>query len=62
MKTGFEKLDNIIHGLNCGELTCIASRSGVGKTTLSTDIVNNVSKQTDNKILLLSNLFNTLKL
>lgn len=54
MKTGFEKLDNIIHSLNCGELVCIASRPGVGKTTLSIDIVNNVSKQTDNKILFVS--------
>ena len=54
MKTGFEKLDNIINNLNNGELTCIASRPGVGKTTLLIDIVNNVSKQTDNKILFIS--------
>ena len=51
MKTGLEKLDNIIHSLNCGELTCIASRPGLGKTTLLIDIVNNVSKNTDNKII-----------
>lgn len=54
MKTGFEKLDNIIHSLNCGELTCIASRPGIGKTTFLIDIVNNVSKQTGNKILFVS--------
>lgn len=54
MKTGFEKLDNIIHGLNCGELTCITSRPGLGKTTLLIDIVNNIPKQTDNKILFVS--------
>lgn len=54
MKTGFEKLDNIIHNLNCGELTCIASRPGFGKTTLLIDIVNNVSKNTDDKILFIS--------
>lgn len=54
MKTGFEKLDNITHGLNCGELTCIASRPGLGKTTLLIDIVNNVSKQTDNRIIFIS--------
>lgn len=54
MKTGFEKLDNIIHTLNGGELTCIASRPGIGKTTLSINIVNNISKQTDNKILFIS--------
>lgn len=54
MKTGLEKLDNIIHSLNCGELTCIASRPGLGKTTLLIDIVNNVSKNTDNKIIFVS--------
>lgn len=54
MKTGFEKLDNIIHNLNCGELTCIASRPGLGKTTLLIDIVNNVSENTDDKILFIS--------
>mgnify|MGYP005770422725 CR=1 FL=1 len=54
MKTGFEKLDNIINTLNAGELTCIASRPGIGKTTLSIDIVNNISKQTNNQILFIS--------
>lgn len=54
MKTGFEKLDNIINNLNNGELTCIASRPGIGKTTLLIDIVNNVSKNTDDKILFVS--------
>ena len=54
MKTGFEKLDNIINNLNNGELICIASRPGIGKTTLSIDIVNNVSKQTDDKIVFIS--------
>lgn len=54
MKTGFEKLDNIIHSLNYGELVCITSRPGLGKTTLLIDVVNNVSKITDNKILFVS--------
>lgn len=54
MKTGFEKLDNIIHNLNNGELTCIASRPGLGKTTLLIDIVNNISKNSDDKILFIS--------
>jgi len=54
LKTGFEKLDNSINSLKCGELTCIASRPGVGKTTLAIDIANNVSKQTDNKIIFVS--------
>lgn len=54
MKTGFEKLDNIIHSLNCGELTCIAGRPGLGKTTLLIDIVNNISKNSNDKILFVS--------
>lgn len=54
LKTGFKKLDNIINNLKCGELTCIASRPRVGKTTLSIDIVNNVSKQIEKKIIFIS--------
>lgn len=54
MKTGFEKLDNIIGDLNNGELTCIASRPGIGKTTLAIDIVNNVTNKTNDKILFIS--------
>ena len=54
MKTSFEKLDNITQGLKCGELTCIAGRPGIGKTTLLLDIVKNVSKNTDNKIIFVS--------
>lgn len=54
METGFKKLDDVINSFNCGELVCIASRPGIGKTTLSIDIVNNVSSQTDNKILFIS--------
>lgn len=54
MKTGFEELDNIIGSLNNGELTCIASRPGIGKTTLAIDIVNNITNKTDDKILFIS--------
>jgi len=54
MKTGFEKLDNIISGLNCSELTCIAGRPGIGKTTFLIDIVNNISRQDNNKIVFIS--------
>jgi len=54
METGFQKLDNIINGLMDEELICIASRPGLGKTTLSIDIVNNVSKQAKNKIVFVS--------
>lgn len=53
LKTGFKNLDNIIN-LKEGELTCIASRPGVGKTTLAIDIVNNISKQINTKILFVS--------
>ena len=54
MKTGFEELDNIIGSLNNGELTCIASRPGIGKTTLAIDIVNNVTNKTNDRILFIS--------
>lgn len=53
LKIGFKNLDNIIN-LKEGELTCIASRPGVGKTTLAIDIVNNISKQINTKILFVS--------
>ena len=50
MKTGFEELDNIIGSLNNGELTCIASRPGIGKTTLAIDIVNNVTNKSEHYV------------
>ena len=51
LKTGFEKLDNLIGGINEKEFITIASRPGIGKSTLAINIINNISKQTNDKIL-----------
>lgn len=51
LKTGFKELDKLINGVNERELITIASRPALGKSTLAIDIINNVSKQTNNKIL-----------
>ena len=51
LKTGYENLDNIIGGLHGGELITIAGRSSMGKSTLAHNIVNNLSTQTNSKIL-----------
>lgn len=51
LKTGFKELDELINGINERELITIASRPALGKSTLAIDIINNVSKQTNNKIL-----------
>lgn len=51
LKTGFEKLDNLIKGINGSDYITISSRPGVGKSTFVINIINNVSKQTNDKIL-----------
>ena len=51
LKTGFKELDELINGINERELITIASRPALGKSTLAIDIINNVSKQINNKIL-----------
>lgn len=51
LKTGFEKLDNLIDGINKKDFIIIASRPGIGKSTLAINIINNIVKQTNDKIL-----------
>ncbi len=51
LKTVFDDLDKIIVGLKNGELITIAGRPALGKSSLGISIINNVSKQTDKKIL-----------
>lgn len=51
LKTVFNDLDKIIVGLKNGELITIAGRPALGKSSLGISIINNVSKQTDKKIL-----------
>ena len=54
MKTGFDKLDNIIHDMKNDKILLIASRPGTGKTTLAIDITNNIAKETDKPVLYFS--------
>ena len=42
--TGFSQLDDIIGGLRPGELTFIAGRPGMGKTTLCKSIAENITQ------------------
>ena len=51
LKTGYENLDNTIGSLEKGKLYAIASRPGVGKSTFAINIINNIAKQTNDKIL-----------
>ncbi len=51
LRTGFENLDNLIGGINKKEFITIAGYLGMGKSTLIKDIINNVSKQTKDKVL-----------
>jgi len=43
--TGFPKLDNILGGFQRGDLILLASRPGVGKTTMSLDIARAAAKK-----------------
>lgn len=43
VKTGFTDLDDLIHGLQGGQMIIIAARPGVGKSTLATDIARSCS-------------------
>ncbi len=51
LNTGFRNLDEILGGIKEGELITIASRPGMGKSTLIIDIINNIAKQTKDRIL-----------
>ena len=50
LNTGINALDELV-SLKNKELITIASRPGIGISTLLLNIVNSVSKQTNNKIL-----------
>jgi len=51
LKTEYEELDKVIGGLENGKLYTLASRPGVGKSTLALNIINNAFKQSKDKIL-----------
>ena len=52
--TGLIDLDNRILGLNKGELVLIASRPGMGKTSIAMNIVVNVAKATGRTVAVFS--------
>jgi replicative DNA helicase len=41
--TGFNELDDVIHGLHPGQLVIVAGRPGLGKSTLATDFMRSAS-------------------
>jgi replicative DNA helicase len=43
IRTGIDHLDNLTGGLHCGELTVVAARPGVGKTTLGLNMAYRVA-------------------
>lgn len=53
MKTGFNDLDNIME-MNRGDLVIVASRPGMGKSTLALTILNNVAIKEKKPVLLFS--------
>lgn len=51
LNTGFEVLDNVLGGIKKKEVIVLAGYSHVGKTTFIINIINNIAKQIDGKIL-----------
>lgn len=45
LKTGFDKLDDVLGGLEGGDVTILAARPSVGKSALATQIIENVAKK-----------------
>lgn len=48
--TGFDSYDNLLSGLRKGDMTVIAARPGVGKTSLALNIAHNIGKSLNRKI------------
>ncbi len=51
LNTGYEVLDNVLGGIKKKEVIVLTGYSHVGKTTFIINIINNIAKQTDGKIL-----------
>lgn len=51
LNTGYEVLDNVLGGIKKKEVIVLAGYSNVGKTTFIINIINNIAKQIDGKIL-----------
>lgn len=56
LKTGYDKLDQMIHGLNPSNMLIIAARPGIGKTTFAVNIAVNVAKKYLDKKICIFNL------
>ena len=56
LKTGYNKLDQMIHGLNPSNMIIIAARPGIGKTTFAVNIAVNVAKKYLDKKICIFNL------
>ncbi|MDR0818370.1 MAG: replicative DNA helicase [Oscillospiraceae bacterium] len=50
LATGMSRLDNVIMGLNSSDLILLASRPGVGKTSLALNVLVNVAKHEPEKV------------
>lgn len=55
LRTGFDKLDQLIGGLKRGELIVLSSLEGLGKTSLAMNISMNVVRETENPVLIFGN-------
>jgi len=54
LQTGFQDLDRIIMGLNDSDLILIASRPGMGKTSIALNIALHVAKKSDKSVAVFS--------
>ena len=54
LSTGMESLDKVILGLNKSDLILLASRPGMGKTSMAMNIAINVAKRTDKAVAVFS--------
>jgi replicative DNA helicase len=52
--TGFPDLDQILPTMKAGQMTTIAARSGVGKSTLGVDLLRNAAYRHGRKVLMIS--------
>lgn len=54
LETGFTQLDELLNGLQAGQMVIIAARPGMGKSTLAVDIMRHLSIHGDTPTLLFS--------